>query len=122
MSREVSGLRLWLNSPASNRASLSGIGGSQRYLRFGLLLLTVLSGILSAQALRTTTAGAVAYLQEQSESVQNTMVVLIASAIALAALGCYRRARERRREALLSAKRRVFSIKRGPSPDFWRAQ
>ena len=47
MSREVSGLRLLLHSPASNRASLNEIAGSQRYLRFGLLLFTVLAGILS---------------------------------------------------------------------------
>ena len=122
MSREVSGLRLWLHSPASNRASLNEIAGSQRYLRFGLLLFTVLAGILGTHALRSTADGAVAYLQEQSESVQNTTVVLIASALALVVLGCCRRVLEQGRKPLSLAKRSVFLVKRGLSPDFWRAQ
>jgi signal transduction histidine kinase len=123
MSREVPGLRLLLHSPASNRASLNEIAGSQRYLRFGLLLFTVLAGILGTHALRTTADGAVAYLQEQSESVQNTTVVLIASAVALVVLGCYRRALDQgRRKSLSLAKKRVSSIRRGLSPDFWKAQ
>jgi len=123
MSREVPGLRLSLHSPASNRASLNEIAGSQRYLRFGLLLFTVLAGILGTHALRTTADGAVAYLQEQSESVQNTTVVLIASAVALVVLGCYRRALDQgRRKSLSLAKKSVSSIRRGLSPDFWKAQ
>jgi signal transduction histidine kinase len=122
MSREVSGLRLWLHSPASNRASLNEIAGSQRYLRYGLLLFTVLAGILGTHALRSTADGAVAYLQEQSESVQNTTVVLIASALALVVLGCCRRVLEQGRKPLSLAKRSVFLVKRGLSPDFWRAQ
>ena len=122
MSREVSGLRLWLHSPASNRTSLNEIAGSQRYLRYGLLLFTVLAGILGTHALRSTADGAVAYLQEQSESVQNTTVVLIASALALVVLGCCRRVLEQGRKPLSLAKRSVFLVKRGLSPDFWRAQ
>jgi len=120
MSREVSGLRLLLQSPASDQASLSEIGGSQRYLRFGLLLLTVLAGIVGTQAVRVAMDSAVAYLEGQTELVQNTTVVLIASALALVVLGCYRRALEQRRR--LVVKKRVFSIKREPSADFWKAQ
>ncbi|HZS99719.1 MAG TPA: sensor histidine kinase [Terriglobales bacterium] len=120
MSREVSGLRLLLHSPASDQASLSEIGGSQRYLRFGLLLLTVLAGIVGTQAVRVAMDSAVAYLEGQTELVQNTTVVLIASALALVVLGCYRRALEQRRR--LVVKKRVFSIKREPSADFWKAQ
>jgi len=120
MSREVYGLRLLLHSPASDQASLSEIGGSQRYLRFGLLLLTVLAGIVGTQAVRVAMDSAVAYLEGQTELVQNTTVVLIASALALVVLGCYRRALEQRRR--LVVKKRVFSIKREPSADFWKAQ
>jgi len=123
MSREVSGLRLFLHSPASNRTSLNEIAASQRYLRFGLLLVTVLAGILGTHALRTTADGAVAYLQEQSESVQNTTAVLIAFAFALVVLGCYRRVLEQGRGRQISlAKKSVFPVKRRLSPDFWRAQ
>ncbi len=121
MSREVSGLRLLLQSPASNRASLVNIGGSQRYLRFGLLLLTVLAGILGANSVWTTSDGAVAYLRDQSQMVQNTSVVLIASAFALAVLGCYRRVRERARPRPIAiAKRRIFPITWETSHDFWK--
>jgi signal transduction histidine kinase len=109
-----------LHSPASDQASLSEIGGSQRYLRFGLLLLTVLAGIVGTQAVRVAMDSAVAYLEGQTELVQNTTVVLIASALALVVLGCYRRALEQRRR--LVVKKRVFSIKREPSADFWKAQ
>lgn len=123
MSREPSGLRLLLHSPASDRASVSEIVGTQRYLRFGLLLLTVFAGILAAQVVRTGTNGAVSYLEGQTELVQNTTVVLIASAIALVVLGCYRRVlAQGRRKPLLVAKKRAFSIKREASPDFWKAQ
>jgi signal transduction histidine kinase len=123
MSREVSGLRLLLHSPASDQASLNEIGGSQRYLRFALLLLTVLAGILGTQAVRVAMDSAVAYLEGQTELVQNTTVVLIASALALVVLGGYRRALEQgRSNPRLVVKKRVFSIKREPSPDFWKAQ
>jgi signal transduction histidine kinase len=92
-------------------------------LRLGLLLLTVLGGIFLANAIRTVTGGVVAYLQNQSELVQNTTVVLIASAIAMVALGSYRRLLEPgRRHASWSAKTRVLTIAPHPSPDFWRAQ
>ena len=122
MPREMSGLRLLLHSPASDRASISEIVGSRRYLRFGLLLLTVLAGIFGANLVRTTVDSAAAYLCDQSEIVQNTTVVLISSALALAVLGCYRRVLERgRRPPLAIAKRRIFPITRDTSPDFWKA-
>jgi signal transduction histidine kinase len=92
-------------------------------VRFGLLLLIVLAGILGTNAVRTATGGAVDYLKAQSEIVQNTTVVLIASVIALVVLGCYRRAVESpRRKRLAMAKTRGLSIARQPSRDLWKAQ
>jgi len=123
MSREASGLRLLLHSPVQDRVSNSETVGNRRYLRFGLLLLTVLAGILGAHAVQTLTGGAVDYLSEQSEVVQNTTVVLIASAIALVVLGCYRRAVESaQREKLAAPMARVLSVTRQPSPDLWMTQ
>jgi len=99
------------------------MGRNRRYLRLGLLLVTVLGGIFLTNAVRTATGGAVAYLQSQSGLVQSTTVALIASAIAMVALGCYRRLLEPgRRPASSSAKTPVLAIAPHPSADFWRAQ
>jgi signal transduction histidine kinase len=123
MSREASGLRLLLDSPAIDRSSIHTIGRNRRYFRLGLLLLAVLGGIFLPNAVRAATGGALAYLLKQSELVQNTTVALIASAIAIVALGFYRRLLERRRcQASSSPKTRVLTIAPRPSPDFWRAQ
>jgi len=92
-------------------------------MRLGSLLLTVLGGIFLTNAVGTAAGGAVAYLQKQSELVQNTTVILISSAIAMVVLGCYRRMLERgRRHASSSAKTRVLTPASRPSADFWRAQ
>jgi len=83
MPREVSGLRLFLHSSATDRSSIHEIGRNRRYMRLGSLLLTVLGGIFLTNAVGTAAGGAVAYLQKQSELVQNTTVILISSAIVL---------------------------------------
>jgi signal transduction histidine kinase len=120
MSRDNSGLRLLLHSPHSVRT----LGNdNRRYLRFGVLLLTVLAGIVGTSAVRAASGDAVVFLQNQSEIVQNTTVVLIASAFALVVLGAYRRFLERGQQSgLVAPKLRVLSVTREPLADFWRVQ
>jgi len=120
MSRDVSGLRLLLPSPDNIRTRSND---RRRYLRFAVLLLTVLAGIVGASAMRTASSDAVAFLQNQSETVQNTTIILIASAFALVVLGAYRRVVERgRRLGPGLAKPRVLAVTSEPAADFWRAQ
>jgi len=120
MSRDVSGLRLFFHN--SDRARAQG-NDRRRYLRFAVLLLTVLAGIIGASAVRAASGDAVAFLQNQSEIVQNTTVVLIASAFALVVLGAYRRFVERGRgSGAVLAKPRVLTVTSEPAADFWRAQ
>lgn len=120
MSRDVSGPRLLFHSPDNVRAQSND---RRRYLRFAVLLMAVLAGIIGAGAVRTASGDAVAFLQNQSEIVQNTTVVLIASAFALVVLGAYRRVVERgRRPGPVLAKPRILSVTSEPAADFWRAQ
>src|SRR5215468_7603224 len=120
MSREISGLRLLLHSSDSVRL----LGNyDRRYLRYGVLLIVVLAGILATSAVRTASGDAVAFLQSQSELVQNTTVVLIASAFALVVLGTFRRVTERsRRSRTVSPRSKVLSVTSETTADFWRAQ
>lgn len=120
MSRCVSGQSLVLDSRTS-RKILTNV--NQRYLRFAVLLLSVLAGIVGASAFRSVSGNAVALLQQQSEIVQNTTIVLIASALALLLLGAYRRVIEKAdRSQEIAMKPRILSVTCQPGTDFWRGQ
>ena len=120
MSRCVSGQSLVLDSRTS-RKILTNV--NQRYLRFAVLLLSVLAGIVGASAFRSVSGNAVALLQQQSEIVQNTTIVLIASALALLLLGAYRRVMEKAdRSQEIAIKPRILSVTCQPVTDFWRGQ
>jgi signal transduction histidine kinase len=120
MSRSVSGPSLVLHRRTSRRISTNL---SRRHLCFAVLLLSVLAGILVAAAARAVSGNAVAFLQQQSEIVQNTTIVLIASALALLLLGAYRRVVEKaNRSRPVAIQPRILSVTRQPATEFWRGQ
>lgn len=122
MSREGSGLRLSLDSPACQERPLREIGGKHCWFRYGLLLLTVLAGICCASALRPSPKDLVAFVAADFTTFQATTSVLVVSLIAVALLGCARRMIENHRNGQKSTKRRVLSVSREPSAIIWRAQ
>jgi len=96
---------------------------NQRYLRFAVLLLSVLAGIIVTAAARAVSGNAVAFLQQQSEIVQNTTIVLLASALSLLLLGGYRRFVEKANRSRPAAiKPPILSVTSRPVTDFWRGQ
>jgi signal transduction histidine kinase len=120
MSQDVSGPRLLLYSPPNFRTSLEK---NRRYLRFAVLLVAVMVALIGAGAVRAASDDAVAFLQHQSDIVQNLTVVLIASALALVVLGAYRRITENaNRQRRTATTTRVLSVTSGSAVDVWKAQ
>ena len=121
MSREASGLRLALDSPAGQESPSREIGGKRYWFRYGLLLLTVLAGIWCASARRPSPKDLVAFVAADFTTFQATTSVLVVSLIAIACLGCLRRMSENQRKQKPTT-RRVLSVSREPSAIVWRAQ
>lgn len=120
MSRCISGPSPVLHSRTSRKV-LTNV--NQSYLRLAVLLLSVLSGIVGASAFRSVSGNAVALLQQQSEVIQNTTIVLIASALALLLIGAYRRIIEKaNRSRPVALRPRILSVPSQPATDFWRGQ
>jgi signal transduction histidine kinase len=122
MSREASGLRLSLDSPARQELPLREISGKRCWFRYGLLLLTVFAGIWGASVLRPSPTDLVAIVAADFTTFQAATGVLVASLIAVAFLGCLRRVIENHRNGQKATKRRVLSVRREPSAIVWRAQ
>lgn len=122
MSREPSGLRLSLDSPARQELPLREISGKRCWFRYGLLLPTVLAAIWRASALRPSPKDLVAFVAADFTTFQAITSVLVASLIAVAFLGCLRRMIENRRNGQKASKRRLLSVRREPSASGWRAQ
>jgi signal transduction histidine kinase len=122
MSREASGLRLSLHSPAGYQVFTNDLRPERYWLRYGVLLLVVMAGICGASAVRPGPAGLLSVLAANPASIRSIMGVLAVSTTALLLLVCFRFLLARAPRKPVETKRHVLCLTRESSPRFWRAQ